>query len=525
MASKRGGCPEHKPLPNRLTLAIAGVLCTTNGFAGTWDVTPRITLSESYTDNVTHVHSNTRSDFITEVSPGINIRGDGSRLKLNLDYQLQNLLYAKNSSLNNINQGLAANGQGVLLPDWLFLDGTASISQQVVSAQQQISLDNFNTGINRTDVKTYSISPYLHHDFSGYAEGTLRYTHDSVEYGAATVADNSRANSIQAALASGRHSGPLIWNVNYNDQRIQRGSASSLANVRFKNMAGEVDYRVTSTLSAVVQGGREDNSFTAAASQPIVNGSYWAGGLAWAPSRYIAMRGLEGSHFKTAGLTLTPGVRTSLAVTYSNRDVGLNPGPAWSGSLTHSTRNTVWQANYVTDTTTTQQLAFQRGFIVTKDPLTGELKYLDTNGNFVPAGSPGIGIFETPTLTNEVIARKRATAAVTYHRRKTTLGFDIFDERRVYQTSLREERGRGTDVSWGLELSPRTRSLVTVGAQRYLFSSASKNEIFFVRAGLTRDLSRSVIGALEFLRFDQKSDTVSNEYLENRLTARITVRF
>lgn len=530
MVSKRGGRPVSTlsqarwPLPKQLTLAIACIMSTTHATAGNWTVVPRVIGSETYTDNVTAAHSNAQSDFITEISPGINISGDSGRSKLNLDYQLQSLFFAGDSGRNSTNQNLAAIGQTELIKDLFFVDGNASISQQIVDAQKKVSLDNFTAGGNRTDVRTYSISPNLRHDFSGYANGTLRYTHEIVDYGNTTVVDNSEANSVQAALASGRHSGPLGWDINYNDKRTQR--TNSINDVTYKNMDGEMRYLLTPKLSAVVQGGREENQYVSL--QPIVNGNYWAAGLDWMPNRYIKMRGLDGDHYKTAGVTLTPNVRTELVTTYRNREVGLNPGPAWSGSLTHRTINTVLEAGYTVDTVTEQQLAQERLMLVGKliNRNTGEIidyVYQDPNGNVLLEPSPDLSGIST--LTNEVIARKRATAAVNYHLHKSAWRFDVFDEQRVFQASQLEERGRGAHVSWGLQLSPRSQTLVTVGTQRSRFSGSQQNDFYFIQAGLSHQYSRSVSGGIDYRYFNQNSNGTSNDYQENRLTARIIVRF
>ncbi len=516
--------PARGLLPRPVALLAVCALGVTNAFAGNWTIVPRISGSETYTDNVTEAHSNTQSDLITEISPGININGAGKRLKLNMDYQMQSLFFAANSHRDHTHQNLAANGQAELLEDLFFVDGMASISQQLISAQQRVSLDNFTASSNRTDVRTYSLSPYLRHDFSGYVNGTLRYTHDVVDYSNTTVVDNSEANSVQAALASGRHSGRLGWNLNYNDQRIQRDNP--INDATYKDMDGEVRYLLTPKLSAVVQGGREENEYRS--SQPIVNGNYWAAGLDWVPNHYIKLRGLDGSRYKTAGVTLTPNVRTELTATYRNREVGRNPGPAWSGNLTHRTINTVLEAGYLVDTVTAQQLAQERLTLLGShtNPNTGQISYVyqDSNGNFLIALSPDLtGI---STLTNEVIARKRATAAVHYHRRKSTWRFDIFDEQRVYQFTQNEERGRGAHISWGLQLTPRSQTLVTVGTQRSRFTTGSQqSDFYFIQAGLMHELSRDVSGGLDYRFFNQDSNGISNDYRENRLMARLTVRF
>ncbi|HAN56178.1 MAG TPA: hypothetical protein DCQ77_08340, partial [Betaproteobacteria bacterium] len=61
--------------------------------AADWTVTPNLTASERYTDNVNLAPSSGKkeSDFITEVRPGIQLYKNGRRLKVNINYSLQSL--------------------------------------------------------------------------------------------------------------------------------------------------------------------------------------------------------------------------------------------------------------------------------------------------------------------------------------------------------------------------------------------------------------------------------------------------
>jgi uncharacterized protein (PEP-CTERM system associated) len=247
------------------------------------------------------------------------------------------------------------------------------------------------------------------------------------------------------------------------------------------------------------------------------------------PSRHISLQALGGSRYKTATLTLAPSARTTLTTSYRNRKVGRNPGPVWSGNLKHRTLHAVFEAGYLEDTVTNQQLAQELVVLQAPnpDPVTGEPLYLDIHGNPVPAGSPDIAFFNRFTLTDEIIVRQRASAGISYTRRKSTIRLSGFDEQRVYQSSLQEERVRGLDVSWTLKLTPRTQSLLTVGVQRNRVKPVvQQNEYYFIQMGLTHQLSRGITGGLEYRFFSQSSnDSSVDGYQENRLTARVTVRF
>src|SRR2546423_15691081 len=83
-------------------LLLAGVIGPASASAETWRIAPSLTVAETLTDNVNLAPDGLkRSDLITQIVPGIRIDGTGARLKLNLNYQMNNILYARESSQNN----------------------------------------------------------------------------------------------------------------------------------------------------------------------------------------------------------------------------------------------------------------------------------------------------------------------------------------------------------------------------------------------------------------------------------------
>ena len=102
---------------------------------GGWLIVPSIVLRGTVTDNVDQApNGQARSDFITEVIPGIRIDGNGAHAKLHLDYQMDNLIYARDSSRNNLQNldvaiplglfvcvtGVSGSGKSTLVNEILF---------------------------------------------------------------------------------------------------------------------------------------------------------------------------------------------------------------------------------------------------------------------------------------------------------------------------------------------------------------------------------------------------------------------
>jgi hypothetical protein len=70
-----------------------------------------VTLEETYDSNVFYRDTNTVDDFITYVSPGINISfGRADRNFVSFDYLLRSAFYAERDDLNTLNHSLGLNG-------------------------------------------------------------------------------------------------------------------------------------------------------------------------------------------------------------------------------------------------------------------------------------------------------------------------------------------------------------------------------------------------------------------------------
>ena len=147
------------------------LLCATAVHAGEWTVIPRLTLGETYSDNINLRNDDKEGDLITEVSPGINISGKSARLEAELDYQMQNLLFLSNTGASNVYQQLVANATAEITNNFFFVDASSRIGQSVVDSDGTISRNNFNNAGNQTSFYAYGLSPYIRPHFGGYADG------------------------------------------------------------------------------------------------------------------------------------------------------------------------------------------------------------------------------------------------------------------------------------------------------------------------------------------------------------------
>lgn len=118
-----------------------------------------IDLRQTLTDNGRLTEDDRRSELITEIRPGIRASGRSARVEGSLDYRLDLVQYARDSGRSTYHHQLDADGAAELVPRHVFLDVSAGVSQQSISAfgQQSGTIDPDNS--NRTDVATLSVSP------------------------------------------------------------------------------------------------------------------------------------------------------------------------------------------------------------------------------------------------------------------------------------------------------------------------------------------------------------------------------
>ncbi|MFN2339148.1 MAG: outer membrane beta-barrel protein, partial [Gammaproteobacteria bacterium] len=242
-------------------------------------------------------------------------------------------------------------------------------------------------------------------------------------------------------------------------------------------------------------------------------GSYWGAGATWTPNRYLSMTAMEGDRFSSASVSLMPSQRTSLLVSYRERDVGFNPGAVWNGRFQHKTRRSVWQLNYLEDTQTTQRLL-----------ITGPV-FLGRNQD----GSLGLFVPEDSlSLTDEVFERKRAQGSVSYQTGKSTLALAVYRERRDFLlgTAVGEESAHGGLAEWQWQFTGHTQAILQGNWERIDFRDVNReDDYWYLDLMLTRTLSRLTTASVGYRHTRNDSSLDTAEYTENRILATFRVEY
>ena len=520
----------HFSLPYRFRvcyffLVSACGLCLT-AQAAEWDIRPRLSISETYTDNVRLGGiggfggfgglggAGGGSEFITQINPGVNLTGNGRRFNANANYTLNSLFFA-NSGRTLIRQQLNSNGTAEILRDLFFVDGRASISQQNAFLFGSQALDNANLSGNTRDIRNWSISPYARHRFKNLASGEIRYARSGVSSNQRNFFNNS-SDAFIASLNSGSAFRTLGWGINYTHTEISRERAGvNLGKIEMERITGTLRYVITPQFSLIGTGGYERNSF-------------------------ISIRGKPSSHSWTAGFSWAPTSRTTLSASAGERFFGRT----FSGAFDHRTRGTLWNASYVEDITTFGQQSLLGGSILNAGSL-GQLPGIGDAGGLLNRGLPSNISDPNNFLTNRLFLLKNFQASLTLNGRKNSLIFRVFNMSRKSFSSdqedadliglqnaflTRDTRQTGGNVLWNHRLGPRTDVNINLGYTQFEFNATNQtNDNIIATLGVNKQLSEKLNASLLYRHqrriTESTSGSFSNNFSANAITATLNMDF
>ncbi|MEW5943468.1 MAG: TIGR03016 family PEP-CTERM system-associated outer membrane protein [Pseudomonadota bacterium] len=472
--------------------AVVLSLLASGADATDWKIIPRLGIKETYTDNVgLATAGNEKSEFITQINPGISLSGKGGRVSAQVDYTLQNIIYARDSKNNTSNHQLAANGNAELVEHSLFVDALAAIRQQNISLLAPLGVENTSTTGNLATVTTYSVSPYWRHTFGTTASTELRYGHDEAHYDVDRLSD-SKNDRVNFSLNSGPAFSSAFWGLNYADNRIKYQDRPDYETT---TASGNLGYRLTPKFKVYGKRGHEEYGYQTS-NKPSY--SFWNVGFGWAPT-----------------------TRTDLDASYGERFFG----KTYSLNFTHRTRLTAWNMSYNQDVmTTAQQLAMTQLF------------FLGRTSRFLVFARDNQTLF-----TNRVFLDKRFQASVTINSGKSVVLLSAFNSLRESLESdtidsrllgsrdfLAGDKIRqyGVMAGWNWQMSPHTSSNLSGNWSRVLQpASGREDDLWYVWLSLVRQFQPKLHGSLELRHQQRDSNKAAGDYKENAVTAAVNMTF
>jgi uncharacterized protein (PEP-CTERM system associated) len=490
---------------------------TSFAHAAEWKIQPTTEIRETYSDNVKLAAQGAeKSDFVTEMIPGISIVGTGRDLQLNFNYAMQNLFYANSSSADTIRNQLSANAHAVLIDDLFFWDGRGAITQQDISPLGPQTSDSINDTGNRANVKTYSLSPYLRRRLGEAAVAELHYTHDGVSTN--TALQNSNIDTALFKLDSGPSFKTLGWGFQYNDQKTDYGG--SMAPVEMQSASTNLRYRLTPRFSWTESYGYEKNSYAWSGGNPA--GRFWMSGFSWAPTDRTSISASAGKRFYGSTYALSSSVRS---------------------------RMTIWSLSYSEDITTTQnqlsnQYTLEQLFAPYNPSLTSvqlEQKINSTLAQYGITNMTATSALTNNSFSNRVFLQKRLQGVGIINSGKSSYSLSGYYTVRTAQTTSSVDsalyglfssaltdktKEAGASAQWNWKIYSRTTANI---AADYIRVSAptlgGKSDTKRVTVGLTKQMQPKLDGSIGYRHVLQKSSQIVGKVTEDAVYASLLMRF
>lgn len=486
---------------------VAGVLAVGLAAAQGSGFAPTLGASTTYSDVRGRSGDTPDRQFISEISPGLSWSSRSGRVQGSARYNLVGRFYSKQSDADTWQQALSANLNAEAVPDWMFVDAQASISQQAISPFGQPGFEGSTiANDNRTEVRTLTVSPYVQGNLFGLANYQVRLSATQTDSGRAQASDSS-SRTASASLSSPNAGAVFGWNLaaTHQESKFDSGADGATDSVT-AGVTANIDIL---DLQLGLTAGRESSNVIQGERRST---NTWGWNLRWAP---------------------TP--RTSLAVNSQRRYFG----NSHSVSLSHRLRRSTWT---YTDTRgdslgasglalgrpiTLFALYFDLFAAQEPDPVRREalvLEYLRAIGQ-----NPG-SLVSVGFVTSSVTQQRRQDLAFGIQWQRTTLNLRAFRN----QTSQLQEgagalpgqavRQKGYTASLSHRLTP-TSSVSLTGSRQMTPSDGVQPGTGLKSASLSfsNRISRQINGSLS-LRYTVFSSEI-NPYRESAATASLSAQF
>lgn len=492
------GCAQRVPGLRTLATCIA-LGHATASHAIDWRFEPTLSASAVYTDNVNQSATNPDDALILSATPGFMLRSEGSRrVQASLRYGATGVIRLSDQESDDLYHGLNAIGKAELVEDFLFLDGAARISQELISLLGSPADAEINDA-NRATVGTYSISPYVRKRLGTLAYAQARYTKSGAIF-ENDVVSNSNSNAFTASLSSGTRFDDVNWSLDYSLRETDyRGSGDTT----FERVSATLGYALSRKFGVFGTVGEDSNEYL---SVTDTDGAFYRAGFRWTPTRRTSFEATAGESYF---------------------------GPTHGVSASHTTRQTRWELRYSEDVSDMSRLLI--------DPDSIQAIYQCPPGTVPPltakeaqdAGCVLVGFDFGTSLANNVFLAKRLSAGVSWDiGARTRMSLRLSDLTREFQTATQgEDRVRILSALISYRLSSRTSATGGLSLTRNSLDSAAaggaarEDDIMRLDLGLHHRFAERFSGALTYRHTQRDSNLPTADYDENRLMASVMMQF
>jgi len=432
----------------------------------------------NYIDNILLSKSGSeQSDIVYEATPFITVQADSGRTNLEFYYQLQALNYAKNDNANTVYHQLYANMNIELSKNFLFLDLQSTKSQNIISTSSSIPVGNLSISGNRTNVTTYSISPYIEKKFSGNTKMLLRGTFDKTYYDKRlnrNIGSGVENRIYNFSLSNDAGIKYIGWGLNFNRSEF---SSNVLPKNFYEEKSLTLSYNKSQQFTPFVTAGNEKNSID----QTMLNsgGGYWSAGLEWNPTS-----------------------RTSISIAKGARFYGDTSRLSWETQGRFLTIGVDYNETVTSSSTLLSQQSIGQ----------------------VQQGTNSFSGFEDITAT--VFVSKRFTSRIIYKKSKTTIAWQAYSDDRKYISTGEVQKYLGGNVSVSWRAGSRTEILLAANWRKSKGQTAGINTVQNFSLGASRAVSSKLRTSLGYRYRDNKVNSGGGAgYVQNIIYLNVNAEF
>lgn len=482
----------------------AGLLSAGAGAQGLV-LTPSLAVTVTATTNRELSSDPVQGDVVTQVSPGLSMVSRRGPVQGTLNYSLNGVAHARESSLNSVYHNLAASGQASGFDGRLGLSANASANRQVVSALGTQGAGLGASNANQTQVFTYGVSPYL----NGLLPGGISYR-AQLSYNATDARETALGDTRSAAttVRLGGKRGEIGWAFDASRQINEDGEGLRSHNGR---LALSLSHQPDIEWQIGARGGMESDDTRTGRSERSWT---WGAGIAWLPTPRTVVKLEVDKRFFGRSHLLSLSHRMARMVVSASDSRNFQVGGV-AGRSTISNYDLFDRQFQSTEPDPVRRDALVRGFLAANG-LDGDA--LAVTGGFLTAG-PTVNRTRNLTTAYQGI---RSTLTLSYVLTTT----ETFGERAAAGGTDQPGRVKqhGLTLAWSHRLSPESSLVVTASSQRSQGEARQPgNDLRSITTSWTSRLGPYTSLSLGVRHVD--FDSESNPYTESALFGSLRMRF
>ena len=185
-------------------------------------------------------------------------------------------------------------------------------------------------------------------------------------------------------------------------------------------------------------------------------------------------------------------------------------GDNYSGSFKHNSRLTRWVASYAEAITSVRDMQLANH----------AFGFVDSSGN------ANVVNVTFPALTPDTFILKHSDVSMSRKLRSGTLVIELYNDKRIYQSTgdHEEQYGNHSSLSWSLD--ERRKLDISGGWERYNYRSGNRSDdLWYASLGVSRQISKKLSSEVQYQYISRNSTEKSSDYGENRISAYIHATF